>query len=262
MNIPKITSRKNSKIMHLKSLQNNRISREAGEILLEGPNIIKEALSQGLTVLEIFLTEEFLSKNKEWLDCGADLYLVTSAVLAKAAAVKNPRGIVARAKRETYNLADIDGKKSVLVLDGVQDPGNVGTLIRSAAAAGVEAAILLAPAADPYQPKALRASAGNVFRLPIFYFKEEEIAAGLAILDRHFFVYLAEAAKGRPYNRVNYKKPWALVLGSEVHGIRNSFYHMENITRVNIPLAGGVESLNVAVAGSVLLFSGGIPRPH
>ncbi len=211
---------------------------------------------QGLEILEIFVTGEFLRKNKEWLECNADLYLVTPEVIAKAANVKSPRGIVARAKRATYKLTEIGTKESVLIMDGIQDPGNVGTLIRSAAAVGVDAAILLAPAADPYQPKALRASAGNVFRLPIFYLKENEIAAGLTIITRRFSVYLAEVAEGRPYSQVNYQKPWALVLGSEAHGIRDSFYRVDNVTRVNIPLAAGVESLNVAVAGSVLLFSG------
>ena len=129
----------------------------------------------------------------------------------------------------------------LVVLDGVQDPGNVGAICRTAAAAGAPALAVLEGTADPYGPKAVRASAGNVFRLRV---------ARAAWVDlQGLRGYGAAAAGGRPLAEARLEEAELLVLGSETHGLRRG-----GLELVTVPMVGGVESLNVAAAAAVLLF--------
>ena len=157
-----------------------------------------------------------------------------------------PQGVIAIARREPASFAAALAAARVacwplLALDGVQDPGNVGAIARSAAAAGAPSLAVLESSADPYGPKAVRASAGNVFRLLV----ARGTAADLDGLD----VWGADAEGGEPLAGAAVERAEVLLLGGEVRGLRAPVAH-----RVTIPIAPGVESLNVAAAAAVLLF--------
>ena len=143
----------------------------------------------------------------------------------------------------------------VFIPDGVRDPGNLGSMLRSALAAGVQALLLPRGAVDAYAPKVVRAAMGAHFHLPILSLAWDEIA-GLLDKTRHegdLRVYLADAAAGEPYFRCDLSRPLALIVGGEAEGAGEAARRLANTTLL-IPMASGVESLNAAAAAAILLF--------
>ncbi len=249
-----ITSRQNKRIKHLRALYSTNLGKETGETVLEGPYLLQAARECNVNILEIFMTERFLVENPEWGETGLPSFLVTEEVMDKAAEAVTPQGIIARARRKYTALEELLKSEKLLVLDGIRDPGNAGTLIRTAAAAGMDGVVLLAPAVDPFQPKVLRATAGAIFRIPLNVLQEEGQENFFHGLEEKFSIYLAQTQKGENYLKVQYETPLALILGSETEGLRNRVKELKAKT-LSIPLYGGVESLNVAAAGAVLMFS-------
>jgi TrmH family RNA methyltransferase len=137
----------------------------------------------------------------------------------------------------------------VLVADQVRDPGNLGTMLRTALAAGVDALLLPPRTVDPFSPKVVRAGMGAHFRLPIAVTSWEEIGTTLEDLR----IYLAEAGKGAAYTQADFSSPLALILGSEAHGPGAGARELAH-TSVHIPMPGGGESLNTAIAAAILIF--------
>jgi TrmH family RNA methyltransferase len=144
---------------------------------------------------------------------------------------------------------DVDPGRLLLVLDGLQDPGNLGTIVRSAVGSGVVGTLAVRGGADPFGPKAVRAAAGALFRLPVARPGDAELAEAL----RGRRVWLAEAGRGERYDRVDWRGPGALVIGSEAGGASPRLRDLAT-GRVSIPLSGELESLNAGVAASILLF--------
>jgi TrmH family RNA methyltransferase len=226
--------------------------REPGEVLLEGPRVVHEAVLAGVE-LELLVLRE----DAPPFDVPAERTVVLPERLFNALSTTvTPQGVMAIARRDVVPLAEAAAaarlaRWPLVVLDGVQDPGNVGTICRTAAAAGAPAIAFLEGSADPFGPKAVRASAGNVFRLEVARAEWADLA-GLS-------GYGAVAAGGEPLAEAAIEKGDLLVLGSEAHGLSRSL-RGEGLRKVTIPLADGVESLNVAAAAAVLLFEVGRRR--
>ena len=216
--------------------------REPGVALLEGPRVVREAAATGVE-LDLLAVRE-----GDRFDLPAARSVVLSQrVFNSISQTVTPQGVLAVARVEERPLvAALSASRTVgwplVVLDGVQDPGNVGTICRTAAAAGAPALAVLSGTADPFGPKAVRASAGNVFRLLV----SRAAAGDLAGLSG----YGAAAAGGTALERTPIEDGDLLVLGSEAHGVTPA----PNLQLVTIPLARGVDSLNVAAAAAVLLF--------
>ena len=215
--------------------------REPGFALLEGPRVVAEAVAAGIE-LELLAIRE---GDECTLDARQRVTL-SRGVFRSVSQTVTPQGVIAVAKvRESTAGEAIAAAKALrwplVVLDGVQDPGNVGAICRTAAAAGAPALAVLDGSADPYGPKSVRASAGNVFRLTIASAAWNDLAA----LEG----FGAAAAGGAPLAESAIENAGMIVLGSETHGLSHS-----NLKLVTIPLAGGVESLNVAAAAAMLLF--------
>ena len=210
-------------------------------MLLEGPRVVEEAVACGveLDVLVLREGERFSAPAQRTL-------VVSEQVFKSISQTVTPQGVLAGARRpetgleRARELARAAGWP-LLVLDRVQDPGNVGAIARTAAAAGAPALVTLPGSADPFGPKALRASAGNVFRLAIAAAEWPD----LGDLD----CWGAAAGGGTPLPDAPLETAGALVLGSEAHGLSG-----ERLRLVTIPIAPAVESLNVAAAAAVLLF--------
>lgn len=246
-----ITSTSNQRVKRVRLLQSDRRAREAeGVLVVEGPRLVREALLAGLRPELTFYTEEFAADIAgatllEEIGSGA---LVSEAVMKAASDTESPQGVLAVVPYpERPFPPDFD---FALVVDGVQNPGNLGAILRTADAAGVPGVLLGPGTVDPTNPKVVRGAAGAHFRLPVRVAGDwaaiGEAVAGLT-------VYLADATGGPFYDRVDWREPSALIVGSEAHGAGSGAESLAK-ARVTIPMVGGTESLNVAVATGVLLF--------
>ena len=230
---------------------------ERGErLLLEGSRALGEALAAGVVLEEIFFEgEEGLAETgllKQAAERGTASFLVSSRVLGKLSDLPSARGIVALAEPPRRTLAGIAISKGALavLLDGVQDPTNVGAIVRSAEAFGAAGVVLTPGSADPFSPKAVRASALSALRVPIATGVAPGEAADWAARQGATLAG-AEARGGESPGSLRGIRPLVLVIGAEGRGI-SPVLEAGLALRVTIPLAGRVDSLNAAVAAGVL----------
>jgi len=226
-------------------------------MLVDGIKLVHEALEAKLPILEAAVTARLFGSElgkalRRRLEHEAPkLHEVGDAVLERISGVTTPQGVSAIFRRPAYQAQDLRGKNSLLVVAaGIKDPGNLGAMIRSAEAAGATGVLATQGGADPFRDKALRGSAGSVFRLPTLGGQSEEQV--LAMLEG-LQVVIAEGDGTLDYWKCDFKKPSAIVLGNEGHGVPEALRARATL-RVRIPMASAVESLNVAVATGVLLF--------
>jgi len=215
--------------------------REPGFVLLEGPRVLAEAVAAGLELELVAVREgdEFKGRSDKQVALSPGVFRAVTQTVT-------PQGVIAIARiQEPDAKAAIEAARRrpwpLVVLDGVQDPGNVGAICRTAAAAGAPALVVLEGTADPYGAKAIRASAGNVFRLTV----ARATWSDLDGLDG----YGAAASGGEPIADAPIENAGMIVLGSEAHGLSRS-----DLKLVTVQLSDGVESLNVAAAAALILF--------
>ena len=236
-----------------RSLHRGKGRRETGCFLAEGRRLVGEMLDwPGRTVAVLHADAAGDEPGLEALLAraaarGVRTEAVPEAVVQTLADAATPQPVLAIGEVPAYGWDDV-GDGAIVLLDGVQDPGNVGALVRTALALGAAAVIGVGETADPWGPKALRASAGASFRGPVFRTHTRDAVARLA--GRGIPIWVA-AADGTPLKGPP-PGPVALALGSEAHGVSASLRAAARRT-VSVPLAGGVESLNVASAGAILL---------
>jgi TrmH family RNA methyltransferase len=246
-----IRSRANSALKRVGAV---RAGREPGVLLLEGDRLVDEALAAGLTVEELLVAEGRLARAAELEARGARVSLVADELLDKVSALVSSPGVLALcaspAAPHPATLAPA-ADALVLVVAGTADPGNLGALARSAEAAGAGALCVVAGGASPWSDKALRGSMGSLLRLPVHRFDSAE--AALAALPEHRHVRAATQG-GAPARGFDWSGPLALWVGRETGALPGA---CASIAPVSIPMAAGVESLNVTVAASVLLFAAG-----
>ena len=240
-----VTSARNPRLRSAAELLRARDRRERGLHLAEGPTVVAEALAHG-DVVEVFATPDH-----DALDAGAVPRLrAPASILARLSDAVTPPGVVAVVRTPDV-AAPLPAAGTVVVLDGVTDPGNVGTLVRSAAALGAAAVVAVGPSADPFGPKAVRASAGTCYRLPVLRRTDlASVAAELRATGRRL-VGLAAGA-GEPVAALAGRRDVALVLGSEAHGVSDPGVPD---AWAHVPMPGAVESLNVAAAGAIALHA-------
>lgn len=249
-----ISSTANPHVKYLRSLRDlPRERRSERSLVLEGVRLVGDALASGAIPHLVLYAPDQLQRTVEGAALLAQLtgrpncFAASPAAIAAAADTRQPQGIVAAFPWP--ELAPRPGLR--LVLDAVQDPGNVGTLLRSAEAAGVGLVLCTRGTADVSSPKVLRAAMGAHFNLPI----RADLAWATigAELDACPLVYAADATATMPYYAADWKQPAALIIGSEAHGV--SAEGLSYAThRISIPMLGRAESLNAAVAGSIILF--------
>jgi TrmH family RNA methyltransferase len=231
-----VSSATNELVRRLRRLAEERVP---GEVLLEGPRVVRQALAAGLRLELLAVREDVV------FDAPAGRRVTLGRGAARAlSGTQTPQGVLAVARAELASPAEAreaarQAGWPLIVLDGVQDPGNVGAIARSAAAAGAPALLALPGTADPYGAKAIRASAGHVLNLRVARGDWDDLA-GLRLLGA--------SAAGRPPAEVELASAGALVLGGEAHGLSRE------IETVALPMAPGVESLNVAAAAAILLY--------
>jgi TrmH family RNA methyltransferase len=244
----------------VRDLQRRKARGRRGLAVIEGVRLVEEALSAGLEFKGALVAPELARTTRgqalaaELASHAVAIEEVGTRVFADLAGTDTPQGILAVVQPRLWALTDVTSGP-ILVVDGVQDPGNVGTLIRTAHALGGAASLLLRGSADPMNPKALRAAMGATFRHPVVQLDD---APFIAWARQQGVVLWAAAADGVPLPRaLQTREPGkeliAVMVGNEGAGIRP---HLNEIAaqRVAIPLARGAESLNVAVAAGILLY--------
>ena len=242
----------------VRDLQRRKGRRRRGLAVAEGVRLVEEALAAGVRLHGVVAADD--------LDAGArgasllqtlashdvPVVTVTGHTLEQLADTDTPQGVLAVMEPPRWSLGDVRPahRAPVLVLDGVQDPGNVGTLIRTAFALGAAGAILLPGTAEPSNPKVLRAAMGATFRLPWATATDADFRGWVRTADAAVW---AGSADGTPVGRLAVPERLVLVVGNEGAGVRPAVRELARAS-VAIPLARGAESLNVAVAAGIVLF--------
>jgi len=249
-----ITSASNEKIKLVRALQAQRRAREKEQLfVLEGVRLLEEALHAQVTVRLVLHTDALDARGRAVVNqlarLGASIEAVTPAVMAAVSADQTPPGLLAVAPFAAVAAPAPAELSFALVLDRIGDPGNLGTLLRTADAAGVQAVFLAPGTVDAHNPKVVRAGMGAHFHLPIISATWAQLGQHLAGLE----VWLAEAREGVPYPKVNWRGPSALLIGSEAEGPSAEARQFTD-RRVCIPMPGRAESLNAAVAAGILMF--------
>lgn len=243
-----VTSRQNSAVQHIKKLASNRkYRRQSGEFLCEGPKMWSEAMRWGWVVSTLLTSEE--SILREWEGTPARSLLVSPELLSYAADTQTPQKLLFTCRIPDMPEA-LPGER-FLVLDGVQDPGNVGTIWRTADAFGADALVLLPGCADPWSPKVVRATMGACFRLPVIPCALEQLTALLS--DKCIPLYAtALRADTQDIRSVDLSRA-AVVIGSEGAGVSEQVLAGCEKT-LKIPMRERCESLNAAIAAGIVLW--------
>ncbi len=253
-----ITSTSNGKVKRLVNLKKKRKARDEENVfLVEGIRMFREVPVQKLR--EVYVSETFYKKEKAVVDemtakSRAVTELLSDTVFSYVSDTKTPQGILCVVEQMNYSQAQVLAGEipHLLVLDNLQDPGNLGTILRTAEGAGVTGIVLSKDCVDVYNPKVIRSTMGSVYRMP-FYYTEDLPASIACIKEKGITTYAAHLDGRADYDREDYKKPCAFFIGNEGSGLRDEIAAAADIY-IKIPMSGQVESLNAAVAAAVLMF--------
>lgn len=255
----KITSLQNPRLKQLVKLRDRRPRDEAGVFLVEGYREIRRALEKDVTLNELYFAPDwFLGANEpalleEAAAAGARLYELSKPAFAKVAYRERPDGLLAVAPQWRRSLDELalSPEPFVLVVEAIEKPGNLGTILRSADAAGVDALIVCDPVTDLFNPNVVRASTGVLFSVPVAIASGADVRAWLG---RHRIRSVATTpAADDLYTAASLRGALAIIMGSEQYGL-SDFWLQAADARVRIPMAGQADSLNVAMATIITLF--------
>lgn len=239
-----ITSLKNPKVTAWKALKDRKGRRESGCFLVEGRKMVEEALASAFDV-EAVLVQEGVSFPD---GLTMPVYELPAHVLAAVCDTKTPQGIAAVVRMKEQSALG----KHIVVLDGVQDPGNVGTIIRTADAAGLDGVLLSNQCADVFSPKVLRATMGSIFRMNLR--TTDDLPGELTKLREKGYSILSSQLDGTPfYEREKVAEQFALIIGNEGNGVSEQVQQTAT-HRVRLPMRGGAESLNAAIAAAIMMY--------
>lgn len=259
MTPPQITSTKNPLIKSLRALADRDIQESDDRLVVEGVRMIEDVLASGVSV-EVILYDPAAMTGPRALAVldrarqqGVRLVTATARVVAACSQVETAQGIIAVVAHPRAALSDAlaSPQLTVVIADRIQDPGNLGTIIRIADAAGASAVVSTTGSVDARNPKAVRATMGSLFHLPVASAPTPQLVA--ALQERRVHILLADPVGASDYTQVDYRSPIAIVLGNEGEG-PDALWRTASPTTVRIPLYGRADSLNVAVAAALLLY--------
>ena len=262
-----ITSKDNRIVREIRQLGQKKYRDQSGKFLIEGQKLVSEAIHHGAEVSCVVCCEALMTCGSEdnlqdfdsyaaWLvGLGIPTYRVDSKLFHDLSDTKTPQGILAvSAKKEIKEDAffKVGAEGNYIVLDRIQDPGNLGTILRTADAAGFSGVILIKGSGDIYSPKVVRATAGSIFRIPVLFIDTPEEA--IALLREKKITILCTGPRAE---KIYYDMPFvgdtAIVIGNEAKGASPVFMEQCD-AKVNIPMSAAVESLNAAVCAGILMY--------
>ena len=252
-----ITSLQNKGIKNVIKLAKSRERREQQLFVIEGARELLLALQSGYELAAVYVFRDLLlsSKYPNILDTipGDIVFEVSAPVFEKIAYRENSDGLVAVAKQKSHTLSDLHLKPNpfVLLLEGVEKPGNLGAILRTADAAAVDAVIVCDPLTDVYNPNVIRSSVGGLFTVQTAVCSSADALKWLN--DHHITTFAAELEAAEFHHHVDFRTPSAVVLGTEADGLTD-FWLLNATKRIKIPMHGKVDSLNVSVSAAVIAF--------
>lgn len=256
----RITSTKNPLVRRLRDLADRAAREQEGRMVVEGIRLVEDVLASNVPI-ELILYDPTEAARDTRLSAlvakvssvGARLVEAEPHVIAAASQVDTPQGILAVVEIPKPALTFILDRPDLLlvVADRIQDPGNLGTIIRVADAAGASGVVATRGTVDPYNPKAVRASMGSLFHIPVVSSERADLIGELK--TRRTRILVADQRGARDYTAASYRLPIALVLGGEAEGAHPDWQKAADET-LRIPLYGSAESLNVAIAAALLLY--------
>lgn len=254
-----ITSKDNEKIKYTKSLLKSKNRMKESKFIIEGYRILTLALECNVDIDYVFINEDFEIKNEHLKllrmleNNEVKVYKTTNKNFKELVDTENTQGIIGVINFKEKNIEQSinSSQKFVLVLDRIQDPGNMGTIIRTADAAGVDAIIVLKGCVDIYNPKVIRSTMGSIFDMNIIQCTQEEAIENLKA--NSFSIVSSYLDTDNFYNTVDYNNKVALVIGNEANGINDELISKSDIL-VKIPIYGKAESLNAAISSAILMY--------
>lgn len=257
-----VQSRQNARVKELRAAFVSGTPTAGGLLAIEGENLLHEAIVSGLELATVFVqagTEALLEHLG--VPAGVEVLGLPADVFSSAVHTESPQGVAAFVKPAAFSLEQVLGglRPLLFVAAGLQDPGNLGTLIRSAEAFGATGYVTLPGTVSLYNQKTLRASAGSIFRVPGISVCEDDLFPALG--QRGIATFAAVATKGEALSHIDLTQPCAFIIGNEGSGIPRELLHRVG-SRVSIPMPGRVESLNAGIAGSILLYEAARQREN
>ena len=249
-----ITSTSNPQVKRLLQLQKKSKARNEEKVfLVEGLRMFSEVPKE--RVEKVYISESLYNRKKLVQDLrDFDVEILSDSVFSHVSDTKTPQGILCIVRKKTYDLEKIFKIKNphFIILDNLQDPGNLGTIVRTAEGAGVDAVFLSKESVDIYNPKTIRSTMGSIYRMPVIYV-EDLLKLLKTLKNQGILSYAAHLEGERSYDLENYQTGTAILIGNEGNGLREEVANAADI-RVKIPMQGQVESLNAAVAATVFMF--------
>jgi TrmH family RNA methyltransferase len=248
-----VSSRSNTRVKQLRAAFQGHARLSGGMVAIEGDHLLEEALRSGMVLKTAFVNER--RELPKVVPRGVEVLRLTDEVFRSAVETQSPQGVAALLVPPVWTLADVlsDASPLILIAAGLQDPGNLGTLVRSAEAFGAAGVLTTAGTVSAWNQKALRASVGSVFRVPVIGVTPEKIANLRQRGVRLMAAVGAEDSGVLAAQDADLAGSCALMIGNEGAGLSTEWIGMAD-ARVTIPCPGPVESLNAAVAGSLLLY--------
>ena len=249
-----ITSMSNPQVKKLLQLQKKSKARnEENVFLVEGLRMFAEVPEE--RVEKVYISESLYNKKKQELKLERfSVEILADSVFSHVSDTKTPQGILCVVKQKKYDIEEFLNLENphFMVLDNLQDPGNLGTIVRTAEGAGVNAIFLSKESVDIYNPKTIRSTMGSIYRMPVIYV--EDLLELLQIFrERGIKSYAAHLDGKNSYDKESYQSGTAILIGNEGNGLREEVASAADVW-VQIPMQGQVESLNAAIAASILMF--------
>jgi TrmH family RNA methyltransferase len=259
-----VTSRSNARVKQLRAAFAGQARLSGGLVAVEGDNLLSEALRSGMVLKTVFVSDGRTLPSM--VPHGVEVMWLTEEVFASVMETRAPQGVAALLVPPVHELKDVVERSEevaplILVAGGLQDPGNLGTLVRSAEAFGASGVLTTPGTVRGWNQKALRASAGSIFRMPVVGVALEELAALKASGVRLLAAVAEDYADTVAAPAVDFRGACALMIGNEGAGLSEELLELADV-RVTIPCPGRVESLNAAVAGSLLLYEASRQRAN
>lgn len=249
-----VQSRQNARVKELRAAFTRAARTGSGLLAIEGEHLLQEALASGLEFAAVFIqTGQEALLDRIGISEDTEVLALPPEIFASAVDTGSPQGIAALVRPRSFTLEVVlsGPRQLILIAAGLQDPGNLGTLVRSAEAFGATGYVTLPGTVSIDNQKTLRASAGSIFRLPGITLSEDHLFHELR--QRKIKTFAAVAAHGEPLTRCDLTQPSAILIGNEGGGLSPDILRRVDI-RLTIPTPGPVESLNAAIAGSIFLY--------
>lgn len=247
-----IESKENTFFKNIKKLKERKHRLKEGKYIIEGFRLVQEAFKAGCDVECIILNDDVSKKVDEYLNGYIDkvkTYSMTEILFSQLTSTENPQGVIAIVKMKD-NREKLEGD-FYLLCDKVQDPGNLGTIIRTAHAAGVTGIILTKGTVDIFNDKVIRSTMGSIFYTPIIL--DNDLSYLKRLKDDGFSLVSTSLEESKDFFEVDLSNKIILTVGNEGNGVSEEIFNLSD-KKVKIPMPGGAESLNVAVATSIILF--------